>query len=186
MKVLGIDPGSIFCGYGLIEDGCSPDAGQIPGARRRTRAVNSYLSSGRIVLPARKPLHERLTELYTSLTEMIEEYSPHEIVIEKMFFAKGIKAALSLGHTRGVVLLAGSLSGLPLYEYSPLEVKKAVVGYGKADKNQVELMVKEILGITRELSPDSADALALALCHANGRDLNSSSGPGKQPRRGRG
>lgn len=126
-----------------------------------------YLSSGRIVLPARKPLHVRLNELYTSLVEVIAEYKPDEIVIEKIFFAKGVKAALSLGHTRGVVLLAASLAGLPIHEYSPLEVKKAVVGYGRADKGQVEKMVREILRIGHVLSPDSADALALALCHAH-------------------
>jgi crossover junction endodeoxyribonuclease RuvC len=183
MKVLGIDPGSIYCGYGLIEDGFAPDSLQAPVALRRPRSGNSYLSSGRIVLPARKALHARLSELYTSLAEVIADYRPDEIVIEKMFFAKGIKAALSLGHTRGVVLLAASLSGMPIYEYSALEVKKAVVGYGKAEKVQVQMMVKEILGITHTLSPDSADALALALCHANGRLVNQSCGP---PRKDRG
>jgi crossover junction endodeoxyribonuclease RuvC len=109
----------------------------------------------------------RLRELFTTLTDVIAEYGPDEIVIEKMFFAKGIKAALSLGHTRGVVLIAAALTDRSIYEYSALEVKKAVVGYGKADKNQVQKMVKAILAIGHPLSPDSADALALALCHAN-------------------
>jgi crossover junction endodeoxyribonuclease RuvC len=118
-------------------------------------------------LPAKNPLSERLSVLHRSLQEVIDEFRPDEIVIEKMFFAKGIKAALSFGHTRGVVLLTAALSRVPIYEYTPLEVKKAVVGYGNADKNQVQAMVREILGISHTLSSDSADALALAICHAN-------------------
>lgn len=156
MKVLGIDPGSINCGYGLIK--VSPPSSY------------AYISSGRIVLPAGKPLHERLRELYVSLSDVISEYRPDEIVIEKIFFAKGTKAALSLGHTRGVVLLAAAMTGLPIYEYSPLEIKKAVVGYGRADKNQVQCMVSEILRIRHQLSPDSADALAISMCHANSKN----------------
>jgi len=164
MKILGIDPGSIYCGYGFIK---APDSHKplITCGRKEAKAV--YLASGRIVLPARKPLYIRLKELYINLTEVIADYKPDEIVVEKMFFAKGIKAALSLGHTRGVVLTAAALTGRDIYEYSALEVKKAVVGYGKADKNQVQKMVRAILAIGHPLSPDSADALALALCHAN-------------------
>jgi crossover junction endodeoxyribonuclease RuvC len=162
MRILGIDPGSINCGYGLI---------QKSEVRSRKSEVK-YLSSGRIVLFAKKPLYVRLRDLYTSLTDVISEYKPDEIVIEKMFFAKGTKAALGLGHTRGVVLLAASLTGLSIYEYSALEVKKAVVGYGRADKNQVQKMVREILNIKHSLSSDSADALALAICHANSKQYD--------------
>jgi crossover junction endodeoxyribonuclease RuvC len=108
-----------------------------------------------------------LCELYASLREVIVEYGPDEIIIEKMFFAKGIKSAISLGHTRGVVLLAAAQAAIPLHEYSALQVKQAVAGYGRADKNQVQQMVRRILGIRHELSPDGADALALALCHIN-------------------
>jgi len=156
MKILGIDPGSINCGYGLIQ---------------KTSSNNTikYLSSGRIVVSVRKDLYIRLREIYSSLTEVISEYKPDEIAIEKIFFAKGTKAALNLGHTRGVVMLAAALTELPIYEYSALEVKKAVVGYGRADKNQVQMMVREILKINHPLSPDSADALALALCHINNK-----------------
>ena len=163
MKILGIDPGSINCGYGLIET--------VSRTSRPNSTSYMYISSGRIVLPASKPLHERLNELYRSLSEVIAEYKPGEIVIETMFFAKGIKSALSLGHTRGVVLLSAALTGLPIFEYSPLEVKKAVVGYGRADKNQVQVMVQRLLNIKRSLSPDSADALAIAVCHANTKGL---------------
>ncbi|MCL4491454.1 MAG: crossover junction endodeoxyribonuclease RuvC [Nitrospirae bacterium] len=168
MKILGIDPGSVLCGYGLIED--SNIKGIKKGACHPSPGCN-YISSGRVALPAGKPLHARLNELYTSLVEVIAEYKPDEIVIEKIFFAKGIKAALSLGHTRGVILLAASLADLPIYEYSALEVKKAVVGYGRAEKSQVQKMVTGILQINRLLSPDSADALALALCHANSKRI---------------
>lgn len=163
MKILGIDPGSVNCGYGLINAAGSQRSAV--SSQRNNNPV--YLASGRIALPAGKPLYARLRELYTSLVEVISEYNPDEIVIEKIFFAKGTKAALSLGHTRGVVLLSAALTALPIYEYSALEVKKAVVGYGRADKNQVQKMVREILRINNSLSPDSADALALALCHAN-------------------
>lgn len=157
MRILGIDPGSVNCGYGLIQK----------SEVRNQKSEVKYLSSGRIVLSAKRPLYARLRDLYTSLVDVISEYNPDEIVIEKIFFAKGTKAALSLGHTRGVVLLAAALTGLSIYEYSALEVKKAVVGYGRADKNQVQKMVREILNIKHSLSPDSADAIALALCHAN-------------------
>jgi crossover junction endodeoxyribonuclease RuvC len=160
MKVLGIDPGSINCGYGLIRK-------TAPSVQRSIIPSLQYLSSGRIAMQASKPLHERLKELYASLMEVIAEYNPDEIAIEKIFFAKGIKAALSLGHTRGVALLSASVSGVPIHEYSALEVKKATVGFGRADKNQVQKMVKQILGVNMVLSADSADALAIAICHAN-------------------
>lgn len=162
MKILGIDPGSISCGYGLIQ-------------KLETRSQKSeikYISSGRIVLPVKRHLYVRLKELYTSLVDVISEYKPDEIVIEKIFFAKSARVALSLGHTRGVVLLAASLTGISIYEYSALEVKKAVVGYGRADKNQVQKLVMKILNIKHPLSSDSADALALAICHVNTKHLS--------------
>jgi crossover junction endodeoxyribonuclease RuvC len=158
MRILGIDPGSITCGYGLIQKNNLIHAEEI-----------RYIASGRIVASPKKDLHLRLKELYSSLTDLLSELKPDEIAVEKIFYAKGVKAALSLGHARGVVLLAASLTGKPIFQYSPLEVKKAVVGYGRADKQQVQRMVREILKIKNELSSDSADAIALALCHANGR-----------------
>jgi len=154
VRILGIDPGSLACGYGLIEG--DPSSG-----------TWVCLASGRIMLPPREPLHARLSQLHRNLAEVIERCVPGEVCIERMFFAKGIKAALNFGHTRGVVLLTASLSGIPIFEYSALEVKKAVTGYGRAEKSQVMEMVRGILGIDHALSPDSADALALALCHGN-------------------
>jgi len=169
MKILGIDPGSINCGYGLIgaQETRFPDSTDGPSAGLRCLKELVYISSGRLTMAATKPLHERLRELFNSLTDIIAESCPDEIVIERIFFAKGIKAALSLGHTRGVVLLAASLTGTPIFEYTPLEVKQAVVGYGRAEKRQVQSMVSEILSIHHQLSADGADALAIALCHAN-------------------
>ena len=180
MKILGIDPGSFNCGYGLIET--VPLSSGRSGARGSLsreslgRSHYRYLSSGRIVLSRALPLAARLSELHTSLREVMEDFAPEVIVIEKMFFAKGIRAALSLGHTRGVVLLTAAMTGLPIFEFSPLEVKKAVVGYGRADKNQVQKMVASILSISHDLSPDGADALALALCYVHETDFTAGQG----------
>lgn len=151
-KILGIDPGSIRCGFGLI------------GLNKKN---SFYITSGTINPPSSKPLHFRLNHIYQSLIEIMHKYTPDDIVVEKIFFAKGMKAALSLGHARGVVLLAAASENVNLHECSALEVKKAVVGYGRAEKRQVQEMVKLILNIRDALYPDSADALALALCYAN-------------------
>lgn len=152
-RIIGIDPGSIFCGYGVVE----------------LKGINAvrYIVSGRIALDRKKDLHERLSELFTELVSIIREFDPGEAVIEKIFYAKGIKSALNLGHARGVALLAASLENLTIHEYSALEVKKSVVGYGRADKRQVKEMVANILKLKTALSEDSADALGLALCHGN-------------------
>ncbi|HBR22638.1 MAG TPA: crossover junction endodeoxyribonuclease RuvC [Nitrospiraceae bacterium] len=164
--ILGIDPGSIVCGYGIIKTVQSPES--IPrhiGINSNTDTV--YIASGRIMLPSKHLLNVRLRELYSNLADIIREYSPHEVAVEKVFFAKSIKAALVLGQARGAALVAAASSGLPVYEYSALEVKKAIVGYGRAEKHQVQSMVSKILNLKTKLSADSADALALALCHLN-------------------
>jgi crossover junction endodeoxyribonuclease RuvC len=152
-RVVGIDPGSILCGYGIVE--------------QDSRRNLLHVSSGTITLARNKPLETRLKVLYGELRSILLNYSPDEAVIEKVFFAKGIKAALNLGHARGVVLLAIAEEDINLFEYNPNEVKKAVVGYGKAEKSQVQQMVKTILSLNDDPLPDSADALALAICHLN-------------------
>lgn len=157
LRILGIDPGSIACGYGMIVSN-GRDA--------------SYVTSGVIKASASGPFHHRLKHIYESLVGIIREYRPDDIVVEKIFFAKGVKAALSLGHARGIVLLAAAAEDVSLHECSALQVKKAVVGYGRAEKSQVQEMVKMILRIRGTLSPDSADALALALCHMNTLQFN--------------
>lgn len=152
VKILGIDPGSVKCGYGVISiEGKSP----------------IYIASGTISLSASHPLQLRLKHIFDGLMHIILTYRPDNIVIEKIFFAKGARAALSLGHARGIALLAAAHENISLHECTALEVKKAVVGYGRAEKSQVQEMVKLILNVKGSLSPDGADALALALCYSN-------------------
>lgn len=152
-RIIGIDPGSLYCGYGIIESG--------------TNNSYVYITSGNIEISGKKPLDKRLKEIYDALLDVIKTYRPDVAVIEKVFFAKSVRSALSLGHVRGISLLAAVKEGLSIYEYSPLEVKKAVVGYGRAEKSQIQAMVKNILKIDTSLSYDSADALALSICHLN-------------------
>ncbi len=149
--ILGIDPGSIYCGYGLV--------------RKTKNNECLYVSSGRIGMTSGAPLARRLAELFEGLSEVVTEFSPQACAVEKIFFAKSVRSALSLGHARGIALLAGAMGGLPVYEYSALEVKKAVTGYGRAGKSQVQEMVKRLLDLSFSPSTDGADALALALCH---------------------
>jgi crossover junction endodeoxyribonuclease RuvC len=168
-RILGIDPGSVMCGYGLIETVGSQKA-VTSASMRFNRPECVYITSGRISLSSKSPLPLRLKNLYDSLIDIIREYKPHEMVVERMFFAKSVKAALTLGQARGVVLLAAASEGFNVYEYSALEVKKAVTGYGRAEKRQVQEMVMRILNLKSQitnLTEDSADALALALCHLN-------------------
>lgn len=146
-RVLGVDPGSRLCGYGVIDEN------------------GKYVASGTIRMTPGKPLHLRLGELHDGLVSVIEEFSPQMASVEKVFFAKSVRAALSLGHARGVAMLALVEGGVEVFEYSPLEIKKAVTGHGKADKRQVQAMVKQILGLDFSPSPDGADALAMAICH---------------------
>ena len=157
LKILGVDPGSLVCGYGVI----------VSNGREA-----SYVTSGTINAAPCGPLHHRLRHIYESLVAIIREHRPDDIVVEKIFFAKGAKAALSLGHARGVVLLAAASEQLTLHECTALQVKKAVVGYGRAEKRQVQEMVKMILRLRGTISPDGSDALALALCHMNTLQFN--------------
>jgi len=165
VKILGVDPGSIRCGYGLI--------------RVHNRGTQ-YIASGTISPSPTKPLHERLRFIYEGLTGIIGTYRPDHLVVEKIFFAKSVRAAISLGYARGIVLLAAASEGIALQERSALEVKKSVVGYGKAEKQQVEKMVRLILNLQGDLSPDSADALALALCYANAIKFNNALSKSKE------
>jgi len=150
--VIGIDPGSIFCGYGVV---------------KKESGTTTYITAGQIVMPKKQPLAIRLKYLFEGLNEILYTYQPDEAVIEKIFFAKGIKSALQLGHARGVAMLTASMQDIPVIEYSALEIKQAVSGYGHADKKQVQHMVKAILEIDLNLSFDASDALAMALCHSH-------------------
>lgn len=153
MRIIGIDPGTAITGYGIIE---------IHGNKFEVIKYDC------IRTPAQDSLDRRLCVVFDEVGRLIEEYRPEHFVIEELFFNKNVKTALAVGHARGVAILAAARRGLPVFEYTPLQVKQAVVGYGRAEKAQVQFMVKTILGLRQAPKPDDvADALALAICHAH-------------------
>jgi crossover junction endodeoxyribonuclease RuvC len=153
VKVFGIDPGCDRTGYGCIDT---------DGSRHH------IMVSGAIRTPALATFPEKLLKIHVGLTVLLEECRPDCVAIENLFHASNARSALKLGHARGVAMLAAVEAGLPVAEYTPAEIKRAVVGYGRADKNQVQQMVKLILGLTVLPMPhDAADALAVAICHVN-------------------
>jgi crossover junction endodeoxyribonuclease RuvC len=152
MLVLGVDPGSLVTGYGLVK-------------KEDNRLI--YVGGGKISLPHSRSFHQRIHNVFHSLTEIIQAHHPEEMSIEDIFFAKNVKSALKIGHARGAALVAAIQGGLKVFEYTPLQIKQSVVGYGRATKEQVRAMVKLILEIDTQLSLDTADALATAICHHN-------------------
>lgn len=152
MLVLGVDPGSIVTGYGLIE-------------KKKNGLFCAH--AGKIALSDKSSFYERIHKIFQSMLEIIARYQPNEIAVEDIFFAKNVKSALALGHARGAVLIAAVQCGLRVFEYTPLEIKKAVVGYGRASKEQVRCMTQIILNLTTQPSLDTSDALAAAICHLN-------------------
>lgn len=157
MIILGIDPGTAIMGYGLIE-------------KKGHQITPLTYSCWRT--PANTPLAERLLKLYQRLEEFILEYRPDHLAVEELFFNRNTTTALAVGHARGIVLLAAAQQGIPVYEYTPLQVKQAVAGYGKAEKQQVQMMVRALLGLKEIPKPDdAADALAIAICHAHSISL---------------
>ena len=151
-RVLGIDCGSGATGYGVIEtDG------------RASRVV----ASGVILASARLSFPERLKKIADGLSRIIETYAPDAVAVEEVFYSVNVKSALKLGHVRGVALLKAAEAALPIHEYSPLQIKSSVVGYGRAEKSQVQHMVKALLRLDEIPPEDAADALAVALCHAH-------------------
>ena len=152
MRVLGIDCGSEFTGYGLVEQNNNGDL--------------RYVTCGTIKLSPRQTLPHRLNQVFETLRKVIAEFQPDDVAIEDVFYAVNVKSALKLGQVRGVAMLAASSSGLQVSEYAPLSIKSAVVGYGKAEKSQVQQMVTALLRLSAPPeSPDAADALAIAICH---------------------
>ncbi len=153
MRILGIDPGSQVTGFGVIETDGTRSALVVEGVIR-TRSMRSF--------------PEKLRLIHEGILEVLDEHRPGQMVVESLFYATNVKSALKLGHVRGVALLAGVTRGLPVHEYSTLEVKQAVVGYGRADKEQVQRMVAVLLELPSPPEPhDAADALAIAICHAH-------------------
>ncbi|NIV38843.1 MAG: crossover junction endodeoxyribonuclease RuvC [Anaerolineae bacterium] len=151
MLVLGIDPGTAITGYGLVrEDG----------------AGLTLVDYGVITTPAGQPLPERLQAIYQGLAQVARKHQPHEAAVEELFFSRNARTALSVGHARGVTLLALADAGLPIHEYKPLEIKQAITGYGGAGKQQVQEMVRLLLNLDHVPQPDdAADAVAVAVCH---------------------
>jgi crossover junction endodeoxyribonuclease RuvC len=153
MRILGIDPGSGSTGYGIIEtDGLK----------------HTSVLFGAIRTQPRQPFHERLLKIYTGLSGVLSREKADIMAIEEVFHATNVQSALRLGHARGIALLVAAQQGMPVCEYSPLEIKNAVVGYGRAEKAQIQAMVKLLLDLPELPSPDdAADALAVAICHAH-------------------
>ena len=154
MIVLGIDPGIATTGYGLIEEN---DRGEI-----------ACIECGVILTKAGLSPQERLLQLFDRLSGLIQQFQPESAAVEKLFFSKNVKTAMTVSQARGVVLLTCARAQVPVYEYSPVEVKQAVSGYGAADKKQVQEMVRVLLQMEVVVKPDdAADALAVAICHLN-------------------
>ena len=152
MRILGIDPGIATIGFGLVETD-------------KNRCV--LLRCGVISTPAHTGLASRLDQIYRDLTQLLDAFKPDAVSIEELFFKTNITTGIAVAHGRGVILLACQQAGVKIYEYTPLQVKQAVVGYGRAEKKQVMEMVKRICDLKAPPRPDdAADAVALALCHA--------------------
>ena len=152
MRILGIDPGVATIGFGMVE---------------AERGQQRLLQYGVITTPAGIPLSSRLWQISQDMSSLLSQLKPDEAAVEELFFDKNITTGIAVAHGRGVILLELERAGVPVYEYTPMQVKQAVVGYGKAEKRQVMLMTQRLLKMQKIPRPDdAADALALALCHA--------------------
>ncbi len=153
MLVLGIDPGSAITGYGIVKQTGNRLEAVDYGCIRTSPDLSAEL---------------RLQKIYNGVRQLIDSYRPGHFAVEELFFNKNVRTALTVGQARGVIMLAGADGGLPVYEYTPLQVKQAVVGFGRAEKAQVQYMVKTILNLPDKPKPDDvADALAVAICHTH-------------------
>jgi len=153
MIILGVDPGTAITGYGVLQS----DGDDL-----------SVIDYGAIITPADWLMPRRLQHIYQELTALIAQHTPTDAAVEKLFFSKNVRTALSVGQARGVALLAAAQADLTIHEYTPLQIKQAVVGYGRADKHQIQQMVKMLLQLAVVPQPDdAADALAIAICHAH-------------------
>ena len=154
MRIIGIDPGTAITGFGVID--------VIKGNKA------SLVDAGVIRTVAHTPLPERLMTIHSDITELIKQYEPQQMSIEKLYFAKNVTTAISVAHARGVIVLAAQSAGLGVNEYTPLEIKQAMTGYGRATKAQIQEMVRIMLNLSKVPSPDdAADALAAALTQSH-------------------
>ena len=152
--ILGIDPGLATTGYGVIQ--------------KENNGDFKIICNGIIATEAKQIFSERLKEIHQQLDKIIKKYKPNKVAVEELFFCKNVKTALSVGHARGVIILTASQNGLPVFEYTPLQIKQAVASYGRADKKQVQSMVKILLNLKEDPKPDdAADALSVAICCGN-------------------
>ena len=159
MIVMGIDPGTATTGWGIV--------------KKMQNANCKMQNYGTIKTEAKTEFPERLKKIYRELRKIIKKYKPNVVVIEELFFAKNVKTAISVGQARGVAILAAVQSGIEVREFTPLQIKQALVGYGRAEKFQVQKMVKALLGLKEIPKPDdAADALAVAICHINSAKLS--------------
>ena len=152
MRILGVDPGIATVGFAVLD------------AEKRSQRL---LTCGVITTPAKTQLSSRLDQIYRDLNELIAQFHPEVMAVEELFFSNNITTGIAVAHARGIILCTAAKSGIPLFEYTPMQVKQAVVGYGLAEKRQVMDMVKRLLKLKAVPRPDdAADALALAICHA--------------------
>jgi crossover junction endodeoxyribonuclease RuvC len=157
VKVFGIDPGSARTGYGCV---------QTDGSRHR------MIACGAVTIPGSRPFPEKLKVIHTELAALLSRHRPDVVAIENVFHAANARSALKLGHARGVAMLAAVEAGVAIVEYTPAEVKQSVVGYGRAEKGQVQAMVQLLLGLSEPPTPfDASDALAIAVCHLHRMNL---------------
>lgn len=163
MIALGIDPGSHMTGYGVVE-------------KRGSLLVP--IDNGCISARKQSTLAERLGQIHAGLMEMIEKFHPDVVAIEEVFFAKNVSSMVKLGESRGVALLAATQHKIPVYEYSPREVKQAITGYGQATKGQVQKMIVRLLKLPEIAQVDASDALAVAVCHLNSIKMITARGAG--------
>lgn len=159
LRILGLDPGTATTGYGVVDKiGVSP----------------KMVDYGAILTSPKKSIPQRLIDIYNDLNKIIDQYQPDVIVMERLFFAKNQTTAIAVGKACGVMQFAAAQRGLTVVEYTPMEVKQAVVGYGGAEKKQIQFMIQRILNLRELPKPDdAADALALAVCHAHSEKLRS-------------
>ena len=152
MVIFGIDPGYAIVGCGIV---------------RYERNNFSLMGYGAVTTNKDMPFNERLTKIYDDITELLEKFKPDAVSIERLYFNTNQKTAIDVAQARGVIVLAVEKAGIPIFEYTPLQVKQSVAGYGRADKAQVQRMVKSLLSLSAVPKPDdTADALAIAICHA--------------------
>lgn len=158
MRALGIDPGTALTGYAIVEE---------------NGTALHLVALGVVETPAKTPLPQRLQTIYAALRDIIGDHAPDTAAVEELFFSRNVRTAMAVGQARGVVLLALADAGLPTAEYTPLQVKQAVTGYGNADKHQVQEMVRVLLGLAEIPRPDdAADAAAVAICHLHRAHLD--------------